>query len=43
MYALWAVNMTNFRKAMTFFASPSRGDNRPVSLIGDALSDFVVL
>jgi hypothetical protein len=25
-YALWAVNMSNFRKAMTFFASASRGD-----------------
>ncbi len=25
-YALWVVNMSNFRKAMTFFASASRGD-----------------
>ena len=42
-YALWAVNISNFRKAMTFFASASRGDNRPVSLIRDTLSDFIVL
>jgi hypothetical protein len=25
-YALWAVNMSSFRKAMTFFASASQGD-----------------